>query len=83
MGMVNNFRDFIPSLSSYLQLLTELTKKQNFGENGFEITENALSHFRVVKDKVVMHTSKVLMNPSDPLILYTNASTWEIGGFQM
>jgi len=31
-GMVNYFRDFIPSLSSYLQPLTDLTKKRNFGE---------------------------------------------------
>ena len=31
-GMVNYFRDFIPSLSSYLGPLTDLTKKRNFGE---------------------------------------------------
>ena len=43
--LVNYFRNFIPSLSSYLQPLTELTKKRNFGEIGFEMTENALSSF--------------------------------------
>jgi len=31
-GMINYFRDFIPSLSSYLRPLTDLTKKRNFGE---------------------------------------------------
>ena len=40
-GMANYFRDFILSLSPYLQTLTKLTKKRNFGENGFEMTENA------------------------------------------
>ena len=36
-GMVNYFRDFIPSLSSYVNM-TEPTKKKNFGKNGFEMT---------------------------------------------
>ena len=39
--MVNYFRDFIPSLSSYLGPLTDLTKKTKFGEYGFEMTEKA------------------------------------------
>jgi len=47
-GMVNYFRDFISSLSSYLGPLTDLTKKKNFGENGFEMTENAISAFKIV-----------------------------------
>ena len=38
-GMVNYFRDFIPSLSPYFQRLTERTKRRNKGENGFEMTE--------------------------------------------
>ena len=42
-GMVNYFRDFITSLSSYLQPLSEIIKKTNCGGNGFEMTENALS----------------------------------------
>jgi len=29
-GMINYFRDFIPSLSSYLVPLTDLTKKKQF-----------------------------------------------------
>ena len=41
-GMVNYFIDFIPSLSSYLQPLINITKKRSFGENGFKMTENAL-----------------------------------------
>ena len=82
-GMVNYFRDFIPSLSSYLQPLTELTKKRNYGENGFEMTENAPAAFWRVKDQVMAHTTRVLMNASDPLILYTNASTRAMGGVLM
>jgi len=49
-GMVNYLRDFIPALSSYLYPLTELTKKRKFGENGFEMMEEALSAFVRVKD---------------------------------
>ena len=55
--MVNYFRDFIPSLSSYLGPLTDLTKKRNFGEYGFEMTEKAISAFKIVKDQVAHHTS--------------------------
>ena len=54
-----------------LQTLTEQTKKQNFEANGFEMTENIQLAFHVVKDEVMMHTSRVRMNPLDPLILYT------------
>ena len=81
--MVNYFRDFIPGLSSYLQPLTDLTTKRNFGENGFKMTENALRAFWRVKDQVMGHTTIVLMNVSDPLILYTDASTRAIGGVLM
>ena len=82
-GMVNYFRDFIPALSSYLYPLTELTKKLKFGENGFEMTEDALSAFVRVKDMVMAHTTRVLMNDSDPFILYTDASTRAVGGVLM
>ena len=44
-GMVNYFRDFISSLSSYLQPLIEQTKKRNFGENCFEMKEEVLRSF--------------------------------------
>ena len=33
-GMVDYFRDFIPSLSSFLYPLIELTRTRKFGENG-------------------------------------------------
>jgi len=83
-GMVNYFHDFIPSLSSYLGPLTDLTKKRNFGEyNGFEMTEKVISAFRIVKDQVAHHTSRVLMNAYDSLILYTHASTRVIDGVLM
>ena len=78
--MVNYFRDFIPSLSSYVGPLTDLTKKKAFDENGLEMTKNAISSFKVVKDQVAYHTSRVLKNASDPLILYADASTKTIGG---
>ena len=61
-------------ISSYLQPLTELTKKRNFGDNGFEMMENALRAFWRVKDQVMEHTTRVLMNAPDPLILYADAS---------
>ena len=48
-GIVNYFRDFIPSLSSYLGTLNDLTKKRNFGEYGFEMTEKAISAFKLSK----------------------------------
>ena len=80
--MVNYFRDFIPSLSSNLQPLTKLTKKQNFGENGFEMTEEAPRAFWRVKDQIMAHT-RVLMNDSDPFILFTDTSTRAIGGVLM
>ena len=79
-GMVNCFRDFIPSLSSYLGPLTDLTKKKKFGENGFEMTEKSISAFIIVKDQVAYHTYRVLMNAYDPLILYPDASTKSICG---
>ena len=82
-GMVNYFRDFIPSLFSYLGPLTDLTKKRNFGEYGFEMTEKAIAAFQIVKDQVAHHTSRVIMNAHDPLILYTDASTRDIGGVLM
>ena len=82
-GMVNYFRDFIPSLSSYFGPLTDLTKKRNFGEKGFEMTENAISAFKIVKEQVAHHMSRVIMNPHDALILYTDASTKAIGGVLM
>jgi len=81
--MVHYFIDFISSLSSYLGPLTELTKKKKIGENGFKMTENAISSFKIVKDQVAYHTSRVVMNASDPLILYTYASTRAIGGVLM
>ena len=81
--MVNYFRDFIPSLSFYLQPLLELTKKRNFGENGFEMIENARAAFWRVKDQVMAYTTRALMNASDPIILYTDASTRAIGGVLM
>ena len=81
--MVNYFRDFIPSLSSYLGLLLELTKKRNFGEYGFQMTEKVISDFKIVKDQVTYHTCRVLMNASDPLFLYTDASTKAIAGVLM
>ena len=78
--MVNYVRDFIPSLSSYLGPLTDFTKKKNFGENGFEIIENAILALKIVKkDQGAHYTSRVLMNASDPLVLYTDASTKAIG----
>jgi len=77
-GIVNNFRNF-PSLSSYLQQLIRLTKKQNFGENGFEMTENALSAFQTLKNQVIMHTSRFPVIPS----LYTDASKRGRGGVLM
>ena len=79
-GMVNYFRDFFPSLSSYLGPLTDLTKKKNFGEYGFEMTEKVISAFKFVKDQVAHNTSRILMNAHDPLILYTDAA---IGGVFM
>jgi hypothetical protein len=78
-GTVNYFRDFIPLLSSYLQPLTELTIKRNLEENGFEMTERFLR----VKVQVMGHITRVLINASDPLILYTDASTRVIGGVLM
>ena len=69
-GIVNYFRDFIPSLSPYLGPLTDLTKKRNFGKYGFEMTEKAISAFQIVKYQVAHHTSRVIMNFHDPLILY-------------
>jgi len=82
-GMVNYFRDFIPALSSYLYPLTDLSIMRQFGENGFEMTEEALSAFVRVKDMVMAHTTRVLMNDSDPLILYAVASTRAVGGVLM
>ena len=74
-GMVN----YIPSLSSYLGPLTDLTKKRNFRKYGFDMTEKTISAFDVVRDQEAHHTSRVIMNASDPLILYTDASTRAIG----
>ena len=37
----------------------------------------------IVKEQVTRHTSRVIMNPHDPLILYTDASTKAIGGVLM
>jgi len=75
--MVNYFRDFIPSLSSYLGPLSDFTKKTN------EMTEKAISAFKFVNDQVAHYTSRFLMNASDPLILHTNASTKAKGGVLM
>ena len=47
------------------------------------MTEEALSAFVRVKDMVMAHTTRVLMNDSDPLILYTDASTRAVGGVLM
>jgi hypothetical protein len=47
------------------------------------MTENAISAFEIVKEKVAHHTSRVIMNDHDPLILYTDASTKAIGGVLM
>ena len=43
------------------------------------MTEEALSTFVRVKDMVMAHTTRVVMNDSDPLILYTDASTRAVG----
>ena len=43
------------------------------------MTEKAISAFKIVKDQVAHHTSRVFMNASDPLIFYTDASTEAIG----
>ena len=47
------------------------------------MTENAILDFKIVKDQVTHHTSRVFMSASDPLILYTNTSTKAIGGVLM
>ena len=47
------------------------------------MTEEALSAFVRVKDMVMTHTTRVLMNDSDPLILCTGASTRAVGGVLM
>ena len=39
------------------------------------MTEYAISAFKIVKEQVAYDTSRVIMNPHDPLILYTDAST--------
>jgi len=46
------------------------------------MTENTISAFKIVKDQVT-HTSRVVINASDPLILYTDASTKATGGVLM
>jgi len=76
-GMVNYFRDFIPSLSSYLGPLTELTNKKE------KFWRKRIAAFKIVKDQVAHHTRSVLMNASDQLTLYTDASTKAIGGVLM
>jgi len=47
------------------------------------MTENTISAFKIVKDQVVHHTYRVIMNALDPQILYTDASTKAIGGVSM
>ena len=44
------------------------------------MTEKAILAFQIVKDQVAHHTSRVIMNAHDPLILYMDASTRAIGG---
>ena len=80
--MVNYFRDFIKGLSSHLIPLTQLTKK-NATQKAFQMTPEARDAFFRVKDLLVNAAQLVIMNETDPLILYTDASTVSIGGVLM
>ena len=44
------------------------------------MTEKAISAFQIVKDLLAYHTSRVIINAHDPLILYTDAFTRAIVG---
>ena len=69
-GMVNYFRDFIKGLSSHLIPLTQLTKK-NATQKSFQMTPEARDAFSRVKNLLVNAAQLVIMNETDPLILYT------------
>jgi len=57
--------------------------RREIWRHGFKMTENAILDFKIVKNQVAHHTCRVLMNSSDPLILYTEVSTKAIGGVLM
>jgi len=76
--VVNYFRDFIPSLSSYLQPLTKITKKKflgkwfpNDGEGDISLQSSRIKW---------CVPSYVQSSHESPLILYMDASTRAIEG---
>ena len=66
--------NFIKGLLSHLFPLTQLTKK-NSTQKGFEMTEEARDAFFRVKDRLFDASQLVIMNETDPFMLYTDAST--------
>ena len=74
--MVNYFLDSIKELSSHLIPLTQLTKKIAT-QKGFEMTLEARDAFLGSKMRIGQRI--VIMNETDPLILYADASTVSIG----
>ena len=76
------FQDFIKGLSSHLIPLTQLSKK-NAAQKCFEMTAEAREAIFRVKDLLVHASQLVIMNETDPLILYTETSTVSIGGVLM
>lgn len=78
LGMVNYFRNFIPMLSALMSPLTGLTKKDNWAWS-----EESQAAFEAVKEAVLAAQDLVQLNDSDPLILYTDASTIGVGAVLM
>jgi hypothetical protein len=75
-GMVQFFHSFIPHLSTLLAPLTSLTKKSM---GPFIWTPEAEEAFKVLKEAIMNASALSWQTESDPLVLYTDASTVGMG----
>jgi hypothetical protein len=76
-GMANFFRNFVPSLSTVMGPLTDLTKGTKKGK--IQWTEEADVAFQRTKEAILNATELAWINETDQLILYTDASDVGIG----
>jgi hypothetical protein len=80
LGLVNFFRDFIPTLSAIVKPLTDLT-----GNSGFMWSEACQQAWEAVKEAVANAGMLSTLEPEGEITVYTDASTigrWSLEAVQ-
>jgi hypothetical protein len=79
-GMVNYFRNFIPRLSEIIAPLTALTRNTTTKRQAVSWTPEAQTAWESTRKALMSSMTTVILNETDPLILYTDASMVAVSG---